>query len=71
MNSDKDKLYIKIVPLDGIYNFVVETFFNLLANMLVRCNETQYVLESNFILCMHVFWVVWARIMSPGHTWHT
>ena len=28
MNSDEDKLYIKIVALDEIYNFVVEKFLN-------------------------------------------
>ena len=28
MNSDEDKLYIKIVALDGIYNFIVEKFLN-------------------------------------------
>ena len=27
MNSDEDKLYIKIVDLDEIYNFVVQNFF--------------------------------------------
>jgi len=27
MNSDEDKLYIKIVAIYGIYNFVVEKFF--------------------------------------------
>ena len=27
MNSDENKLYIKIVALDEIYNFVVEKFF--------------------------------------------
>jgi len=26
MNSDEDKLYIKIVALNKIYNFVVERF---------------------------------------------
>jgi len=26
MNLDDDKLYIKIIALDEIYNFVVETF---------------------------------------------
>jgi hypothetical protein len=26
MNSDKDKLYIKIIALDMIYNFVVQKF---------------------------------------------
>ena len=26
MNSDGDKLYMKIVGLDEIYNFVVQTF---------------------------------------------
>ena len=29
MNPDEDKLYIKIVDLDEIYNFVVQTFFHL------------------------------------------
>jgi hypothetical protein len=29
MNSSKDKLYIKIVDLNVICNFVVEKFFNL------------------------------------------
>jgi hypothetical protein len=29
MNSEEDKLYIKIVALDEIYNFVVEKFLNL------------------------------------------
>jgi len=28
MNSDEDKLYIKIVALHEIYNFVVEKFLN-------------------------------------------
>jgi len=28
MNSDEDKLYIKIVALDEIYNFVVKKFMN-------------------------------------------
>jgi hypothetical protein len=27
MNSDKNKLYIKIVALDVIYNFVLKKFF--------------------------------------------
>ena len=27
--SDKDELYIKVVVLGEIYNFVVQTFFNL------------------------------------------
>jgi hypothetical protein len=27
MNSDGDKLYMKIVAFDKIYNFVVQTFF--------------------------------------------
>ena len=27
MNSSEDKLYIKIVSLDAIYNFAVEKFF--------------------------------------------
>ena len=27
MNLDGDKLYMKIVDLDEIYNFVVQTFF--------------------------------------------
>ena len=27
MNLDGDKLYIKIVDLDEIYNFIVQTFF--------------------------------------------
>jgi hypothetical protein len=26
MNSDEDKLCIKIIALDGIYNFIVEKF---------------------------------------------
>jgi hypothetical protein len=26
MNSDGDKLYIKIIAFDEIYNFVVQTF---------------------------------------------
>jgi hypothetical protein len=29
MNSDEDKIYTKIVDFDEIYNFVVQTFFNL------------------------------------------
>jgi hypothetical protein len=29
MNSDESKLYMKIVTLDEIYNFVVQTFFIL------------------------------------------
>jgi hypothetical protein len=28
MNSDDDKLYIKSVVLDKIYNFVIEKFMN-------------------------------------------
>jgi hypothetical protein len=28
MNSDEDKLYIKIIALDEIYNFAVEKFMN-------------------------------------------
>jgi hypothetical protein len=28
MNSNEDKLYIKIVALDGIHNFVVEKVLN-------------------------------------------
>ena len=28
MNSDEDKLYIKIIVLDEIHNFVVEKFMN-------------------------------------------
>jgi hypothetical protein len=28
MSSDEDKIYIKIVALDRIYNFVVEKFLN-------------------------------------------
>ena len=27
MNSNKDKIYIKVVALNGIYNFLVEMFF--------------------------------------------
>ena len=27
MNSTEDKLYIKIIALDKVYNFVVENFF--------------------------------------------
>jgi hypothetical protein len=27
MNLDEDKLYIKIVAFDHIYNFLVQTFF--------------------------------------------
>ena len=27
MNSDGDKLYMKIVDLDEIYNFIVQIFF--------------------------------------------
>jgi hypothetical protein len=27
MNSDKDKLYMKLVDLIEIYNFAVQTFF--------------------------------------------
>jgi hypothetical protein len=27
MNSNKDKLYIKVVALNAYYNFVVEKFF--------------------------------------------
>ena len=29
MNSNEDKLYIKIVSLDAVYNFTVEFFFEL------------------------------------------
>jgi hypothetical protein len=28
MNSDEDKLYIKIVALNKIYNFIIEKFLN-------------------------------------------
>ena len=28
MNSDGDKLYMKVVDLDEIYNFVVQIFFS-------------------------------------------
>ena len=28
MNSNEDKLYIKIIALDAIYDFVVEKFLN-------------------------------------------
>jgi hypothetical protein len=28
MNSDENKLYIKIIALDKIYNFVIEKFLN-------------------------------------------
>ena len=27
MNSNEDKLYVKIIALDTVYNFVVEKFF--------------------------------------------
>jgi hypothetical protein len=27
MNSDEDKLYMKLVAFDEVYNFVVQTFF--------------------------------------------
>jgi hypothetical protein len=27
MNSDEDKLYMKLVPFDEIYNFLVQTLF--------------------------------------------
>ena len=29
MNSDGDKIYKKIIDLDEIYNFVIQTFFHL------------------------------------------
>ena len=29
MDSDGDKIYTKIIDLDGIYNFVIQTFFIL------------------------------------------
>ena len=39
MNLDGDKLYIKIIDLDEIYNFVVQTFFiwsHLGAQMIIK-----------------------------------
>ena len=42
MYLDGDKLYIKIVDLDEIYNFVVETFF-------IWCHLGAQIIDANFI----------------------
>ena len=42
MNLDRDKLYMKIVDLDKIYNFVVQTFFiwsHLGAQIIDKCSK--------------------------------
>ena len=44
MNSDEDKLYVKTVALDGIYNFVVEKFLNR------NCLGSQNIIVSSHIL---------------------
>ena len=44
MNLDGDKLYIKIVDLDEIYNFVVQTFFiwsHLGAQIIDNCSKSK------------------------------
>jgi len=44
MNSDGDKLYMRIVDLDEIYNFVVQTFFiwsHLSAQIIDKCSYRQ------------------------------
>jgi hypothetical protein len=44
MNLDEDKLYIKLVALDEIYNFVVEKFLNS------KCLGSQNIVVSALIL---------------------
>jgi hypothetical protein len=44
MSSNEDKLYIKIVALNRIYNFIVEKFLNL------NCLGPQYTVVSLHIL---------------------
>ena len=44
MNSDEDKLYMKIVALDEMYNFVVEKFF------IWNCLGSQNIIVSAQIL---------------------
>jgi len=44
MNLDGDKLYIKIVDLDNIYSFVVQTFFiwsHLGAQIIDKCSRSK------------------------------
>ena len=44
MNLDGDKLYMKIVDLDNIYNFVVQTFFiwsHLGAQIIDKCSRSK------------------------------
>jgi hypothetical protein len=43
MKSNKDELYIKIVSIDTIYNFVVEIF-------IWNCLESQNIILSSWIL---------------------
>ena len=44
MNLDGDKLGMKIIDLDGIYNFVVQTFFiwsHLDAQIIDKCSRSK------------------------------
>jgi hypothetical protein len=41
MNSNEDKVYIKIVVIVAIYNFVVEKFLNL-----------NYLESQNIVVCL-------------------
>ena len=52
MNSDEDKLYIKIIALDEIYNFVVEKFLNW------NCLGSQNIIESAQILKFQKFKII-------------
>jgi len=38
MNSNEDKLYIKVVALNAFYNFVVEMFFYLKSFNITKFN---------------------------------
>jgi hypothetical protein len=44
MNLDEDKLYIKIISLDAIYNFIVEKF------LILNCLESKNIILSSRIL---------------------
>ena len=41
MNLDGDQLYMKIVDLDEIYNFVVQTFF-IWSHLVTQIIETNF-----------------------------
>jgi hypothetical protein len=58
MNSDGDKLYMKFVSFDEIYNFAVQTFFHVKSSWAKKVD-----ILSRFFFGIHI-WIVYQIFLT-------